>query len=77
VFEGASRMLELRPRFRQIDELGTRLAAARPEERAEVIRQLEALRSELRKQYPSEYQARYGSHRARRQAAQRPPSPNR
>jgi DNA primase len=66
IFEGACRVLEARPHFRRLDQVTQRLAAAAPAEQADLLREQLALNAELRKQFPNEFEQRYGWRRLRR-----------
>jgi DNA primase len=66
-FEGACRVLEARPHFRRLDQLNARLRGARQDEHALLASEKLTLVAELRKQFPEEFERRYGWRRLRRE----------
>jgi DNA primase len=71
VFEGACRVLEARPHFRRLEQVTARLGRASGNEQSELAREQMALNAELRRQFPEEFERRYGWRRMRRRAGQR------
>jgi hypothetical protein len=71
VFEGACRVLEARPHFRRLEQVTAQLARATPETQGELLREQLALNAELRRQFPDQFEQRYGWRRLRRQAGNR------
>ena len=71
VFDGACRVLEARPHFRRLEQVTAQLARAQPPEQADLVREQMALNAELRRQFPEEFERRYGWRRLRRRAGQR------
>jgi DNA primase len=74
VFEGACRVLEARPHFRRLEQVTAQLARATPETQGDLLREQLALNAELRRQFPDEFEQRYGWRRMRRRAGNRPRS---
>ena len=74
VFEGACRVLEARPHFRRLEQVTAQLDQATPEAQADLLREQLALNAELRRQFPDEFEQRYGWRRMRRRAGHRPRS---
>jgi DNA primase len=72
VFEGACRVLQARPHFRRLEQVTAQLARATADTQAELLREQLALNAELRRQFPDEFEQRYGWRRLRRRAGNRP-----
>ena len=72
VFEGACRVLQARPHFRRLEQVTAQLARATAETQAELMREQLTLNAELRRQFPDEFEQRYGWRRLRRRAGNRP-----
>jgi DNA primase len=66
VFDGACRVLQARPHFRKLEQVSARLSQAPPDEQSALLREQLALNAELRREFPEEFEQRYGWRRMRR-----------